>query len=122
MKFLLDENVPPSLLTQLEKEGHEARHIIRMGWASTKDATILELAAETGEIILTHDLDFGTLLALSGNSKPSVIQFRLKRPRMEDMAAFLKEYLNELEEELSIGALITVDERLFKIRRLPIKR
>ena len=122
MKFLLDENTPPSLVTRLVGMGHEARHIIRMGWASTKDRRILELAAETDEIILTHDLDFGTLLALSGSAKPSVIQFRLKRPRVEDMAAFLETYLPELENDLTEGVLVTADERMFKIRRLPIKR
>ena len=122
MKFLLDENMPPSLLGRLVGMGHEARHIIRMGWASTKDSRILELAAETGEIILTHDLDFGTLLALSGKAKPSVIQFRLKRPQVEDMADFLEAYLPELTDDLSEGALVTVDERMFKIRRLPIMR
>ncbi len=122
MNFLLDENMPPSLVARLVGMGYKARHIILMGWASTKDDRILELAAETGEIILTHDLDFGTLLALSGKAKPSVIQFRLQRPHVEDMAAFLGNYLPELEADLTEGALVTVDERMFKIRRLPIKR
>ena len=37
------------------------------------DMKILVKAKEEGRILLTHDLDFGELLAASGGSLPSVI-------------------------------------------------
>ena len=78
MKFLLDENIPPSLATLLKNAGHEARHMVEIGYTSTPDFKISAFAAQSGEIILTHDTDFGTILALSGDNKPSVILFRLQ--------------------------------------------
>jgi predicted nuclease of predicted toxin-antitoxin system len=72
MKFLLDENLPPSLASQLNNIGYKARHVISIGYNNTPDFKITELAAQTGEIVLTHDTDFGTILALTGSSKPSV--------------------------------------------------
>lgn len=76
MKFLLDENLPPSLASHLTNIGYAARHVISIGYNNIPDFKIAEFAAQTGEIVLTHDTDFGTILALTGSSKPSVILFR----------------------------------------------
>lgn len=45
------------------------------------DGEILAKARAEGRILLTHDLDFGELLATSGGSLPSAIIFRLKDMR-----------------------------------------
>jgi len=66
MRFLLDMNVPPSLETTLQKEGHEVRHVMRIGLAQASDSTIIEVAretSETSETIVTHDLDYSHLMA-----------------------------------------------------------
>jgi predicted nuclease of predicted toxin-antitoxin system len=93
MKFLLDENIPPSLALLLKNEGHEARHVVEIGYNHTPDFKISAFAAETGEIILTHDTDFGTILALHGGNRPSVILFRLQVTRTQDFMNILNEYL-----------------------------
>ena len=71
LNFLLDENLPPSLVPLLKEIGYPARHVVETGHINTDDFEILAFAEHSGEVILTHDTDFGALLALHQKSKPS---------------------------------------------------
>jgi len=71
-------------------------------------------------IVFTHDLDFGALLAASGQSKPSVIQMRCEDTSPATMGAILIQALRLAEEDLRKGALVTVDPRRTRIRVLPL--
>jgi predicted nuclease of predicted toxin-antitoxin system len=122
MRFLLDENIPPSLALLLKIAGHEARHVVEIGYTNTPDFKISAFAAQSGEIILTHDTDFGTILALSGDSKPSVILFRLQATNNLTYINLLEKHLSEFEENLLEGALVVIDEEKIRVRMLPIKR
>ena len=122
MKFLLDENMPPSLAGKIKSIGYEARHVTEIGYNSTPDFKICDLAALTNEIILTHDTDFGTILALSGANKPSVILFRWQIITLITVFQFLEKYLIELENDLNEGCLIAVDDNKMRIRLLPLKK
>jgi predicted nuclease of predicted toxin-antitoxin system len=122
MKFLLDENLPPSLATKLKSIGYETRHVQEIEYNNTSDIKITDFAESSGEIILTHDTDFGTILALSGREKPSVILFRWQVITVQNMFDFLEKYLPELEGELSKGSLILVDENKIRIRSLPLQK
>lgn len=122
MKFLIDENMPPSLANKLKSIGYEARHVIEIGYQSTPDFKIAELAALTGEIIITHDTDFGTILALSNSEKPSVILFRWQIISLNTVFQFLEKHLLVLENDLNQGCLVAVDDNKMRIRLLPLKK
>jgi predicted nuclease of predicted toxin-antitoxin system len=77
MKFLLDVGITPALGRLLEQDGHSYRYLPDFYSNRTSDESILEIARQNDEIIITHDLDFGTSLAFSGLNKPSVILFRI---------------------------------------------
>ena len=122
MKFLLDENIPPSLAIKLKEVGYEARHVVDIGLNASPDFKITDFAASADEVIITHDTDFGTILALTGSTRPSVILFRWQKVATENLFKFLKEHLPSHEESLKEGALIAVDEDKIRIRSLPLKR
>jgi predicted nuclease of predicted toxin-antitoxin system len=122
MRFLLDENIPPSLAVLLKRTGHEARHVVEIGYTSTPDFKISAFAAQSGEIILTHDTDFGTILALSGDSKPSVVLFRLQATNNLVYINLLEKHLSSFGDSLLEGALVVIDEEKIRVRMLPIKR
>jgi len=83
MKFLADRGISPRVVTALRKQGHDAVHLQEQNLGRLLDGAILAKARAEGRILLTHDLDFGELLAASGGILPSVIIFRLKDMRAE---------------------------------------
>ncbi len=121
MKFLLDENIPPSLAGLLDSIGYDTRHVNEIGYNNTPDFKISEFAAISGEIIITHDTDFGTILALTGAEQPSVILFRWKVISTQRIFHFLMPYLPQLTESLINGALVVVDEQKIRVRSLPLQ-
>jgi predicted nuclease of predicted toxin-antitoxin system len=73
MKFLLNMNMPRSLAKRLQDKGYLCRHAGDIGLSYAEDWEIIEEARRQGEIILTHDLDYGRLLAFTRQSSPSII-------------------------------------------------
>ena len=105
MRLLLDENMPPSLAGLLTDAGFGTRHVREIGLSNTPDFKIAEFAASTGEVIVTHDTDFGTILALSGKERPSVVLFRWQKISTQTVFDFLMLHLEELTPAISEGAL-----------------
>lgn len=120
MKFLLNMNVPPQLGVRLSEIGHICRHVKDIGMARAKDSEIIEEAKTQQEIILTHDLDYGTLLAFSGEPTPSVLIFRLRNTKPEALFARLIAAWVDIEEALKEGAVVVLEDLALRIRKLPI--
>jgi predicted nuclease of predicted toxin-antitoxin system len=78
VKLLLNMNVLPQLGSRLAAVGHLCRHARDIGLERAEDPGIIAAARAGGEIIVTHDLDYGHLLAFSGEAGPSVIIFRVR--------------------------------------------
>jgi len=71
-------------------------------------------------IVFTHDLDFGTMLALSHEAGPSVLQVRAGNILPDYLEDFVVAALTQHETDLSTGALVVVDESRSRVRVLPI--
>lgn len=121
MRFLSDMGVSRSTAGTLRQLGHEVIHLREEGLQRLPDDQILELARREERIILTFDLDFGDLLAASGGFLPSVIIFRLHDQTPASVTPKLLALLAEREQELIAGAIVIVEERRYRLRRLPIQ-
>lgn len=73
MKFLVDMGISIRVVAALRKQGHDVVHLQEQGLIRLPDAEILVKARAEERIVLTHDLDFGELLAASGGTLPSVV-------------------------------------------------
>lgn len=96
-------------------------HLREQGLERLADAAVLAKAREEGFILLTHDLDFGELIAASGARLPSVIVFRLRNMRPENVNGYLRLIIEEYAETLKKGAILSVTEGRIRIRLLPLR-
>ncbi|MBC7226654.1 MAG: DUF5615 family PIN-like protein [Thermoflexales bacterium] len=120
MKFLLNMNIPRSLGVLLAVEGHTCRHAGDIGMSQASDEAILQEARAQSEVILTHDLDYGHLLALSGEPSPSVVIFRLRNSHPKNLLIRLMSVWAEIEEPLQKGAIVILEDAAVRVRLLPI--
>lgn len=122
MKFLLNMNAPPQLGRLLQQDGHAWRHVATLGMAKATDAEIIVEARGNQEVIITHDLDYGHLLAFSGEPSPSVIIFRVRNTQPSHLHSRITSAWTEIERPLHDGAIVTMEDATMRIRRLPISR
>jgi predicted nuclease of predicted toxin-antitoxin system len=78
-------------------------------------------AKKNGHVIFTHDLDFGTMLALTQAEGPSVIQVRTQDVTPAAIGKLVINALDQFQKELQQGALIVLDETSARARILPLK-
>jgi predicted nuclease of predicted toxin-antitoxin system len=77
-------------------------------------------ARANGYAVFTHDLDFGTLLALTHADGPSVLQVRGQNILPEHMGPLVIAALRQYEGALAAGAIVVVEEKRSRVRVLPL--
>jgi predicted nuclease of predicted toxin-antitoxin system len=121
LKFLIDNALSPVVAEKLRKAGHEALHVRERGMQAATDEEVFEFATSDERVLVSADTDFGTLLALGGSAKPSVIIFRRTSGRRpEAQAELLLEWLADMRESLDLGSVVVIEETRLRIRLLPI--
>jgi predicted nuclease of predicted toxin-antitoxin system len=110
-----------STVSFLRIQGHDAVHLRDQGLQRLGDDGIIEKARHEDRIVLTHDLDFGRLIAISHARKPSVVTFRLGDMRASCVNHYLVQVIARFPSELQAGALVSVSEQSIRVRSLPIE-
>jgi len=122
VRILVDANLSPRLAALLVTTGHDAVHVSDLDLSSASDHTILEAADHENRVVLSADTDFGTLLAVTGRTRPSVVLVRLTSPRRtEAIAALLDANLPALADALTSGAVVVVEDDRVRVRDLPLR-
>lgn len=122
MKFLLDMGISPATGVYLTNLGHDAVHLIDEAMDRASDSEIMDKALNEGRIILTHDLDFGRLLAFSGERLPSVVTFRLENMRPENVNRFCERVIDRFSDTMDKGAILSVGDKKVRSHLLPINK
>ncbi len=120
LRILVDMNLSAEWIPLLEREGWAAIHWSAVGDPRADDATIMAWASAHRHVVFTHDLDFGTALALTHAGGPSVLQVRSQRVLPEHLGPMVLASLRQYERELSVGALVVVEPSKNRVRILPL--
>jgi predicted nuclease of predicted toxin-antitoxin system len=120
MKLLIDMNLSPDWVRTLAEQGFEALHWSSVGKASASDHEIMAWAKSNGYVLLTHDLDFGAILAATKAKGPSVVQIRAQDVNPHHIGHSVSRILSQFQQYLEKGAVLTIDERKSRVRILPL--
>ena len=121
LEFLANMNISPLTVEQLRTYGWNIARVSEVMDKGSKDIDILIYAQKQNKVLITQDLDFSTILALSGYAKPSLINLRLEDPRPDLVTTRIVDVVSIMEKELEEGVVVTVDETSARYRNLPIR-
>src|SRR5947209_7961566 len=104
ISFLLDENIPYTLLTFLLRENHRAFHVRKLGKAGIRNGEVYTLAGELKTWIVTRDKDFRNLSKFLTYDFPGVIFIedsgQLRDTELKDIfSRFLENHLDKLSHK-----------------------
>src|SRR5437588_5729955 len=106
MKILIDMNLSPDWVNVFADENITSVHWSTVGDPRAEDTAIIQYAQANDYVILAHDLDFGTILALNHATGPSVIQVRTQDILPSQLVKTLVSVLRENETFLEKASLI----------------
>ena len=114
-------NLSPHWVDRLSAAGLSAAHWSTVGRVDAPDTEIMAYAATHDYIVMTHDLDFGAVLAATQGTKPSVVQIRSDNLSPAAIGEPLIAALQQMAAELAAGALLTVDPGRTRLHVLPLR-
>jgi predicted nuclease of predicted toxin-antitoxin system len=120
VQLILDMNLSVEWVAELARHGWSAVHWSSVGHPHADDSVIMAWALANGYVVFTHDLDFGTMLALTHAAGPSVLQVRCQSMLPEDIGPVVVAALRQHDAALAAGALVVVDLKKSRVRVLPL--
>jgi predicted nuclease of predicted toxin-antitoxin system len=117
---VVDMNLSIEWVAELSRQDWAAVHWSSVGDPFAEDSVVMAWARTNGYVVLTHDLDFGTMLALTHATGPSVLQVRGQNVLAEDIGPVVIAALRQHDAALAAGALVVVDVKKSRVRVLPI--
>ncbi|MDR1190550.1 MAG: DUF5615 family PIN-like protein [Verrucomicrobiales bacterium] len=120
MNLIVDMNLSPKWVPFLRRHGINAVHWLDIGESGAPDEKIFTYAAGHDMIVMTNDLDFGSILFYSRECKPSVVQLRMADLLPVSAGLLVVAALQQFAPDLAQGSLITVLGNKTRVRKLPL--
>ena len=99
MRFLLDQNLPVSLIAVLAELGHEAFHVKTLGLAEADDRAVWNQAAILDAVMVSKDSDFVVMSGRGGR----LVRLRVGNRSNNDLFAIITSAWPEVVQRLAEG-------------------
>ena len=120
MKVLLDMNIPFKYNALLAEKGVSSMRWSDIGAPNASDLEIMAYARDNGFVVLTSDLDFSTILSVTHDLKPSIVQIRASILHAEHATELIAAAIFQNKGELETGAILSIDINKARLRLLPL--
>jgi predicted nuclease of predicted toxin-antitoxin system len=120
LKFIADIHISPLTVKALQNNGYDIVRITDKLPATASDKEIIRLVHQENAVIITQDLDFSAIIAQSGLNGPSVVSLRVADAKPDIITRILMTVLPLIEADLIAGAIISIDEKEYRIKKLPV--
>ena len=116
MRFLVDMPLSPTLALWLRQQGHDAAHAGECGLDRAPDLAIVERARAEDRVVLTADLDYPRLLALTQARRPGLILFRGGDYSERECVERLTQVLARVPPEVLENSIVVVERSRIRLR------
>lgn len=117
-RFVIDEDLPRSTSTFIEKRGWEALDVRDCGLRGKSDDKVFQFAQVESAILLSGDLGFGNLLKFPIGSHSGIVILHFPNEVLiESLHYHLGFALDQLREEDFAGNLVIIEPGKMRIRR-----
>jgi predicted nuclease of predicted toxin-antitoxin system len=111
---LADENIEPSLVAWLRREGYEVISVRESARGAT-DEEVLQMAGRTDAILLTADKDFGELVFRQGRVAAGIILLRFRVSSRRDFVSLFQAHFASVIR-VAPAHFVTLTNRAIRIR------
>ncbi len=116
-KFLLDADMPKSSAEVIRSLGFDAKDVRDLGMRYAEDQEIITYALEADRVVITRDLDFGSILRYPNH--PGAIILRLPSEyAAKEINDVLREFLSSVKGQILKKAIIVVELGRYRRRSL----
>ena len=109
MHFLVDAQLPPSLVNWLTAKGHTALHVIDLAQLSASDLQIWDHAIQTNAVVITKDEDFADRVSRTATG-PIIVWLRVGNATNRSLIEWLEPRWSHVIQ------LISESNRLIEVR------
>lgn len=119
-KFLVDMPLSPELAAWLVLQGHDAVHASALGLSRADDHVILQRAREEARVLVTADLDFPRLFAMTHAQGPGLILLREGHYTEQETIALVTRALATVSFRELVRSIVVVDHVRVRKTSLPL--
>lgn len=121
MKLLCDVNLSQLVVDRLRSLGFDAVRASELLDPRSDDERIVEEARRLGAVVVTRDLDFSAILAMSSARTPSLVSVRVATVDPGEVAHVVARAVRATAVDLEAGAIVSIDDAGVRVHALPIE-
>lgn len=111
----------PSLTKSLAEKGQDAVHVHQVALDRSSDEAIMEYARAEQRVVITADLDYPRILALTQAGGPGLILFRGGNYNERETSDRLARALEAVPMDELPTSIVVIEKGRIRRRRLPLR-